>query len=149
MKIVRSIVSVIVGLAVAFCVVASLEFAGHSMFPVPKDTQEKLMNEELSRQEKWEIVKTLPTGALAAVPIAWMCGAFLGGFAAAAIAGCCKAFHAGVIGVLILAASIAMVMMIPSPDWVILIGLGTPLPLSYAAACLASRLFPPREATSA
>lgn len=147
MKILRSIISIVAGLAATFVVVSSLQLAGSAMFPVPEEEAKKLMAKDTSRQQKWEIMQAFPTGAIATVPISWMFGAFLGGFTAAAIAGCCKSVHAGIIGGFNLLAAIAMLVMIPSPDWMILIGLATPLPFSLLAGLLASKLFTPREAS--
>lgn len=147
MSILRSIISIVAGMIAAFLVIGSVQYAGRSVFPVPVEATQKLMDKDLSRQVRWEINQALPTGAIAVVPISWMLGAIVGGFAAAVIAACCKLVHAGIIGGLDLLASIYMLMANPSPDWMILVGLATPLPLSLLAGLLASKLFPPREAT--
>ncbi len=147
MKMLRSIIAIVIGVLVGMLVIGMIKACGHVIYPQPEGFGKMIMDPDVTRQAKFEAIQALPIGALVAVLIAWMSGAFIGGGTAAAIASCCRGLHAGIIGALVLLASVMMMMMVPHPDWMILGGLATPLPLSLLAGMAASKLFPPREAT--
>lgn len=148
MKIIRSIIAIIAGLIVGMVVISVIEAGSHAVYPQPADFGKMMMDPDVSRQKKYEVIQSLPVGALASVLFGWMCGAFVGGGVAGAIASCCRALHASVIGVVILLASIMMMVMIPHPDWMLIGGLAAPLPLSVCAGVLSAKLFSPKEAAS-
>ncbi len=146
MKIVRSIVAIVVGLLVGVLVVSLIWAVGHVIYPQLEGLGKMIMDPDVSRQTKFEAMRELPVGALAAVLIAWLSGAFVGGAVAAAGASCCRCVHAGIIGGFVLLASVMMMVMVPHLDWMIIGGLATPLPMSLLAGMFVSALFSPQEA---
>jgi hypothetical protein len=88
----------------------------------------------------------LPAGALAALLVAWVAGAFTGGFTAAKLSLRHPRLAAGIVGAFIVAGVVAMVVMIPAhPYWVSVPGLLLPIP----AALLGARVARPRPITPA
>ena len=95
-----------------------------------------------------EWVESLPESAMVVVLLAWEVGAFLGGGLAALIAGFWRRLHAGVIGAFILAATALNFYIMKSeydishPDYMIVLGLLLPLPMSILGGALVERRFP-------
>jgi hypothetical protein len=98
------------------------------------------------KDEVRAFVSSLPMEAFVMVLVSYALGTFLGGSVAALIASRWRIFHAGFIGSLVLAATIgnfAMMkyqMHIDHPDWMILVGLLQPLPVSLIAGAIVSKL---------
>jgi hypothetical protein len=144
-KILRSIAAVIVGLFTMMVTVGFVERLGHEIYPWPEGVNDpeliKKFRSDPAAGKKF--VDELPTGAIAVVLFAWQIGAFFGALVAALIAASRRYLHAGIIGGVVLLASIAMMMLISHPDWMIVAGLLLPMPLSLIAGKLVSLLFPP------
>ncbi len=109
--ILRRILAVLAGMVTGFVLVALVESAGHTIYPPPKDldfTDPAALN---------AYVRSIPLGALLFVLLAWVVGTFGGAWVAARLAGPQPMLHAGIIGALLLAASVANLIAIPHPVW--------------------------------
>ena len=144
MKIVRSILAVVIGLVVSMASITLIHGIGQRLYPLPEGVDPNDM-EKLK-----ELIPTMPIGALIMVVLAWESGAFFGGAAGALIAGRGRCWHAGIIGGLVLAATIANLWMLQGhPDWMIVAGLLLPLPVSLLAGKVVSMMFAPATQDSA
>jgi hypothetical protein len=126
----RKIAAVLVGIFVAFGLVFCIEAIGHKVYPTPPGL-------DFSKPEVVaEFMKTLPAGAFMFVLGGFAIATLIGGFIAARIAGVKPFVFAGIIGVLMLAATTANLMMIPHPLWFSV----TSIALIVVATVLAGRL---------
>lgn len=126
----RRIAAVLVGIFVAFGLVFCIEMIGHQVYPAPSGL-------DFHKPEVVaEYMKTLPIGAFMFVLGGFALGALGGGFVAARIAGVKPFVFAGIIGALMLAATIANLMMIPHPLWFSIAAIA----LIVVATVLAGRL---------
>ena len=78
-------------------------------------------------------VERLPLGALLFVLAAWILATFVGGLVAGWIARRRAVIVAAVVGALVLAATIANVMLIPHPAWMVVVGVAGIAAAAYAA----------------
>jgi hypothetical protein len=151
MKILRSILAVVVGVVAAVVAIMALQMIS---FLVYRPDNGKTFWEQMKEmQENKEAAKALmaatPTGGLVVVLVSWELGAFVGGGLAALIAGRGRLVHAGIIGAFILASTILNIRNtqreydFSHPDWMIVLGLLLPIPVSLVAGKLVSLLFPP------
>lgn len=150
MKILRSIAAVVVGSLVVFIVVIGAETVntivyrpddGRSLQEFVDDVQK-----DTKAMKAW--VESVPQTAMVVVLLGWQFGGFIGGGLSAWIAGRARLLHAGIIGVLLLAGTITNFYEmkkwdITHPDWMIILALLLPLPVSLLAGKLVSRLLPP------
>lgn len=109
MTIVRRILAVIVGLAVAFLLVAGAEGIAHKIYPPPPGTNMQDMNQVKA------FVATLPLSALLVVLAGWLIATFVSTWLAAKIAQ--NPIPGYIVGALLLCAGIANAFMIPQPVW--------------------------------
>ena len=154
MKIIRSIAGVVVGAIVGVLVVwivETLNFVVNGPLP-DKPFSERLelmkkMTEDPQVMKAW--VDEMPLSALVVVQVAWSLGAFLGGGACALIAGRARLLHAGIIGALILVATVINFFQMKSlldyshPPWLMATGVLLPIPSSLLAGWFVAMLFPP------
>ena len=137
MKLLRSILAVVAGLIVSMIVTFAIQQISHRMYPLPEGTDMNDM-EALSK-----LLSTMPIGAHLIVLLSWELGAFLGSGVAALIAGRAHCTHAGIIGTFVLVGTIANLFILRGhPDWMIVLGLLLPLPVSLLAGKLVSFLVP-------
>ncbi|MGI8672468.1 MAG: hypothetical protein ACR2LU_07645 [Luteitalea sp.] len=111
----RSTLAIVAGLVIAFGLVATIEAIGHAIYPVQAfdaDDPERIR----------AAMASLPLGALVIVVAAWWIASFTGGAIAAALARHRPLLHAGAIGGLVLAATVANLVMLPHPAWVAIVG---------------------------
>ncbi|HEY0625158.1 MAG TPA: hypothetical protein VGD10_00335 [Allosphingosinicella sp.] len=110
---------IIAGVVAAFLCIILVELAGRSIFPPPPGL------DPMNPADQPQIMAQLPAAAFATVALAWGIGAFAGAWIATRIA---RRLAAGwVVTLLILAACIANLVMIPHPTW--MWAAGTVLPL--------------------
>jgi hypothetical protein len=143
MQIVHRILAVVIGLIVAFPLVAAVEALGHVIYPPPPGTD--LSDPEALRT----IIGKLPTGAIVVVLVAWalgmFCGAFCAGyFARRMIVGSNPWIYAFIVGGLLMAAGIYTMVMIPHPLWFVIAALAIFVVFTSLGAMLAQRLTRPR-----
>lgn len=119
---IRNILAVVAGAVVAVALVAGIDALGHRVYPLPRGVD---WNDPAVVAQ---VVRGMPVGAFLFAVASWIVAAFAGAWLAARLAPSRKLVHGGVVGALMLAATIANLLMIPHPAWVILSGLaGVPL----------------------
>lgn len=132
----RTVLAVIAGAVVMWLTVFALEFAGQAMFPPPAGLDPK------DPVQLGQLVAVMPTGALAMLVVAWVAGAFTGGYVAARISRRHKRGAAIAVALLVMAGVVGMIYLVPNhPVWVTALGLFLPIPV----AVLAARLAPARR----
>jgi hypothetical protein len=109
MTILRRIGAVIVGMIVAFLLVAGAEGIAHKIYPPPPGTNMQDMAQVKA------FVATLPLSVLLIVLTGWLIATFAATWLAARIAG--TPIPGYVVGALLLCAGIANAFMIPQPVW--------------------------------
>jgi hypothetical protein len=140
------IVSVVLILAVQM--ISTVAYAPHAEKPMAERMEAMAkMEQDPTAMKAW--LETLPVGAMLLVLASWQLGAFGGGFASALLAGRAPSIHGGIIGGLVLAATIYNFFNMKKlydfshPDWMIVAGLLLPLPMSLLGGKLVSMLIPP------
>src|SRR5262245_7024346 len=111
MNTIRSILSIVLGIVVAFVFIWAAEFVNFIVYgPNPDkpfaermELMESLM-EDPKAMKAW--IESLPLSAMATLQVAWAIGAFFGGGMAALIAARRRVLHAGIIGAFVLAATV-------------------------------------------
>jgi hypothetical protein len=116
------------GLVVAFLCVWLIEALGHSIFPLPTGT------DVTDPADQARLMETMPFAAKAVVLIAWFVAALAGGWVGNRIAE--RALPGWIVAILIIAAGVATMVMIPHPAWMWAGGIILPL----LGAWLAQRL---------
>jgi len=135
----RSVAAIIVGAILAFAAIGVIESASGAMHPPPEGFNWK------DKAQVKEYIDSMPTESFAILLAAYFTGSLLGGLVAALIATVARTLHAGIIGALVLAATIAnfamlkYMMEIDHPDWVLIAGLLIPLPTSLIAGVIVSK----------
>ncbi len=109
--VIRSVLAVLVGAIVAGILIAVVEAIGHLVYPPPPGINP---TDPESLRTALELV---PVGALVSVLFAWGIGTFAGSWLAARIAGRSGLAHGMVVGLLMLAAGVANILMDPHPLW--------------------------------
>jgi hypothetical protein len=150
MKILRSIAAIIAGWFVSILVIGIIEFVNFAAFRpndgTPLFAKAKLLAEDKAAMQAH--LRSMPESALYAVVVAWIAGATLGGAVAARIAGRAPVIHAGIIGVIVVASTIANAAMMKRdydyvhPEWALFVGLILAACLSLAAGVAVAKLRP-------
>ena len=132
----RTLLAALAGLATAFITIWLVEFAGHALYPPPPGI-DPANNADMAR-----LIGILPMGALLMIVVAWVVGAFDGGFVAALLAGSARPRLAALApGVMVTAGVIGMIVAMPAhPAWMAVAGLLLPVPAALAGGALASAL---------
>lgn len=107
----RRILPVVAGVAVAFLLVAVIEAAGHLLYPPPPGLD---FNDH---EQVKSFIANLPVQAFLVVLAAWSMATLGGGVVACWVARERPWRYAIVIGVVVLAATVANLLMIPHPGW--------------------------------
>lgn len=135
MAILRAILGVVAGLVTMFLVIMGIEFLGHMLFPPPPGL------DPMNPADLGTIMASQPVAALAMVVLAWVAGAFAGGWVAARIARDWPRTAAVLVSLMVIVGVVGMIMQLPEhPRWMSVLGLLLPIP----AALLAARLARPR-----
>ncbi len=135
----RAILGVLAGLATLFVVIMGIEYIGHTIYPPPPGLN-PMVTEDLSA-----IMAAQPLAANAIVVLAWVVGAFAGGWVAAKISRRYPRTAAVIVALMVMAGVVGMIVQLPDhPRWMAVLGLLLPIP----AALLAARLARPRLLTS-
>ena len=127
----RTVLGVVAGLATMFVVILLVEWLGAQAFP-PPDGLDMGNPEALATA-----MAQMPLGALAVIVVAWLLGAFAGGWVAARIAGQHPRVAAVIVALAVVAGVVMMVLSIPHPLWMSMVGLLLPVPMALAGARLA------------
>lgn len=130
----RTILAVIAGLVVMWLTIFALEFAGHALFPPPPGLDPQ------NQADLAAILAQAPTGAMVMLVVAWVAGAFTGGFTAARISRKHKRGAAIAVALFVMAGVCGMIFLVPDhPVWVSALGLILPIPAALLAARLATQ----------
>ena len=131
----RTILGVIAGLATMFVVIMAIEALGHTLHPPPAGLNPMLA------EDMANIMMAMPAAAKAIVLVAWVVGAFSGGWVAAKIARQHPRIAAVIVAAVVMSGVIGMILQMPGhPLWMPGLGLLLPIP----AALLAAKLAQPR-----
>ena len=84
-------------------------------------------------------IASMPPAALALLVMAWVAGAFSGGYASAKLAGSHRTALGLLVGLLVSAGVVHSAMTVVHPDWVVAAGVGLPPVAAWIAARLAQR----------
>jgi len=134
----RLVLGVVAGLLAMFVVITCVQFLGAQLFPPPAGL------DMADPDAMAALVAQMPLAALAFVVLAWALGAFAGGWVAARISTDFPRAAALVVAAAVVAGVVMMVLSVPHPLWMTVLGLALPLPLALAGARLARR--PPTPA---
>lgn len=137
---VRRILAVVAGLAVAVVIIMLVQKLGHTLYPPPADLDPA--DQEFMR----EYVANLPWGPLAFVIGSYVLSTLAGGWLAATIAGEHSLVFAGIVAVAVLAGILSTVSMIPHPPWFTEIAVTGVIVAALAAAAAASNMGGKRKA---
>jgi len=108
---IRNIAAAIIGLVIAFALIMAIEKVGHMIYPPPPDLD--FSDPEAVRP----YIATLPILALLFPMSAWMIATFSGSLVACVIGTVRPLAFAVVVGGLVLAGTIANLIVIPHPLW--------------------------------
>ena len=127
----RTVLGVVAGLAAMFVVIMLVEFAGAQWFPPPEGVD--MRDPEVLASA----MAQMPIAALALVVVAWVLGAFAGGWVAAKVSVAHPRVAAVVVALAVVAGVVMMVLSFPHPLWMTVLGLVLPVPAALAGARLA------------
>lgn len=137
--IVQCVLGVLAGLVVMYIVIAGIEYGSHLLYPPPQGLDPK------DTANLAAILAAAPFAALAMLVLAWVAGAFAGGWVAAKISRAWPRTAAVVVALFVLLGVIGMILIVPNhPTWVAILGVVLPVPM----ALLGARLARPRQAVS-
>jgi hypothetical protein len=124
----RILLGILAGAVLAVLCVFAVEAIGHTIFPLPPGIDPR------NPADYERLMEAVPAAAKALVLLGWFLGALLGGLAANRIAR--RALAGWIVALLVVAAGVATMMVIPHPAWMWAGGILLPL----AAGWLARRL---------
>lgn len=130
---VRRMVAVLAGVAVAVLFVILIQRLGHSLYPPPADLD--VNDQEFMRQ----YVASLPWGPLTFVIASYAVATLAGGWLAGAISGERPLLFASIIATIILAGALATAINIPHPSWFTIATIVAIVLAALLASALASR----------
>lgn len=126
---IRALLAVAAGIAVAFGGIALFQSLGHQLYPPPEGL-------DPSDPEAFaEIVGQMPVGALLMVLLAYALGTFCGAWLAARIAG--RPFPALLVGGVMMLAGISNLAVIPHPLWFMVLSVLVFVPSAWLASRVA------------
>jgi hypothetical protein len=131
----RKLAGAVVGIVLAMMVVALIQMVGHFLFPQPE------LPANPSPQQVRDAVAAAPVGAKAMVVLSWFLGALVGVWAALRISKGARRSALVVAGAVLLL-TIAVLLSVSHPTWMVAGGLLVPI----IATFLATRIVPFAEA---
>ena len=127
----RILMGVIAGGVVAFLCVFAVEFVAHGLYPPPAGI------DAADPAGQARLMEAMPAAAKAMVLAAWFIGALAGAWTANRIAG--RSLAGWIVALLVIAAGIATMAMIPHPGWMWAGGIALPLLGAWIAERMSSR----------
>jgi hypothetical protein len=115
----RILMGVVAGVLVAFGCVFLVEMIGHSLYPPPAGLDMS------NPADQARVMEAMPAAAKAMVLGAWFLGALAGAWVANRIAG--RGLAGWIVALLVIAAGVATMVMIPHPAWMWAGGILLPL----------------------
>jgi hypothetical protein len=135
--IMRLAMGVVAGIVVAFLCVFAIEWVGHGLYPPPAGLDAS------NPADQARLMAAMPAAAKALVLAGWFVGALAGAWVANRIAG--RGLAGWIVALLVIAAGVATMLMIPHPAWMWAGGIALPL----AGAWIADRMAARRPAAAA
>lgn len=135
----RTVLAIVLGLAVAIVTMLLLEYVGMSLFPLPAGLD---LEDE---QDLVQLVASAGLGKQLWVLAGWTLAAALGGWTAAKLARH-RTPAALCVGALVVAGVLINISLLPHPAWMSVLGALLPLPVAWAGARLATPR-PPSSST--
>jgi hypothetical protein len=129
--IMRMALAVVAGIVVAFLCVFAVEMLGHALYPPPAGLD---LNDS---SDQARLMDAMPTAARAFVLLGWFAGALAGAWSANRIAG--RSIAGWAVALLVIAAGVATMLMIPHPGWMWGGGILLPLLGAWIASRMAAR----------
>ena len=126
----RMAVGILAGIVVAFLCVFAVEMIGHSLYPPPAGLD---VNDPADQAR---LMDAMPAAAKALVLLAWFAGALAGAWTANRIAG--RSIAGWAVALLVIAAGVATMLMIPHPAWMWAGGIALPLLAGWLAERMAA-----------
>lgn len=123
----HTVVAVVAGVVVAFALAAAIGWLGQQAYPTASGAD--LSNPGQARDH----VRNLPTGALLLVLVSWIVATFCGGIVAAAIEKGRPRRAAAIVGIVVLLATLANLVLIPQPLWFTAVGVASIVASAVAA----------------
>jgi len=127
----RMLLGIVAGIVVAFLCVFAVEWIGHGLYPPPAGLDVG------NPAGQARLMDAMPTAAKAMVLLAWFAGALAGAWTANRIAG--RGLAGWVVALLVIAAGIATMLMIPHPAWMWAGGIALPLLAAWIADRMSAR----------
>ena len=135
---VRVVIAVVCGALIAFALVSGIEAVGARVFPAPAGI-------DASQPAQWQAyMQKLPLAALLFVLAAWIVATFVGAVAASLIARRRVRLVSAIVGIVVLASTVANFVLVPHPLWMVICGVAGII----VAALLAGKLMARRRAAS-
>ena len=126
----RMLMGVVAGIVVAFLCVFAVEWVGHGLYPPPAGLDAS------NPADQARLMASMPAAAKALVLAAWFVGALAGAWTANRIAG--RGLAGWIVALLVIAAGIVTMIMIPHPAWMWAGGIALPLLGAWIAECMAA-----------
>ncbi len=133
----KKVVPIFAGVVTAIIIVFLVEGLGHTMWPPPEGL------DITNREDLAVLMETIPTAAIAAVLVAWIVGAFAGGFVARKLDSSPDSTSSLITGGVVMIFGVLTMMTVPHPIWMWIFGVLTPIPAAMFGAKLAGE---PKEA---
>lgn len=130
----RMAMGIIAGIVVAFLCVFAVEWVGHGLYPPPAGLD---VNDPADQAR---LMEAMPAAAKALVLLGWFAGALAGAWTANRIAG--RGIAGWIVALLVIAAGIATMVMIPHPAWMWAGGIALPLLGAWMADRISARRAP-------
>jgi pimeloyl-ACP methyl ester carboxylesterase len=128
----RAVLGVLVGLVAMYVAITGIEYFGHRLYPPPPGLN------PMEPADLSAILAAQPLEAKSIVVLAWMVGAFLGGWFAARVSRTYPRAAAAVVAGVVMAGVAGMIWQLPDhPRWMGILGLALPMPVAMFAATLA------------
>jgi MFS family permease len=132
----RSILSVLGGAAVGVFTISFIQYLSHQLYPLPSNLD---VNDQTAMSAA---LNNAPATVLLLVLLAYALGSFLGGMVAARYAPGRPVLHALLVGVLLLAAGIANLWVMPHPMWFVVASVLVYLPMAYFGGTMSMKRMP-------
>lgn len=120
----RTVLGVVAGVVAGFGIVFAVEWLGHQIFPMPADMP-------TDPEGMKAMIASLPVETLGAVVAAWTLGALGGALIANAVAR--RALAGWITVLLLIAATVANLVMFPHPAWMAICGIALPVVMAWLA----------------
>jgi len=126
----KNILAVVAGVLTGMIVIGIVEAIGHMVYPLPEGL------DPYNTDALKAYMADMPVGALLLVLLAWGSGSFIGGWATAMLASRSIRLFSIIVGVVLLAAGIYNMIMIPHPVWFMILGILIFIPAAYIGSLL-------------